>query len=391
MGMEKQVNGMIERASEAAHVIIVGAGKTFFNLMCLLQKHGVYVHEVFDNNESLVGCIYNGVKVTRPHKSADGTLYIIDSKSDKVADQLKQQLLTLGVDDGMIIRQPHVKTEVVLDESDEDGLKKALDELFYERFGRYINWDAPQKYNEIINYEKVYDRDARKKQLADKYLVREYVKDKIGEKYLIKHIGCWNDPEKIDFYDLPKQFVLKTNNGSGRNIIVTDKDKLDIPGAKEKLKKWMDSDYWKGLYEFQYKDIPPVIICEEYLEEVGDEANEFKFYCFNGKCRFVGCERNSHKPGWVASIYDTDWREQEFSYALPRDTVLREKPKHLEEMIRLSEILSDGFRHVRVDLYELPKGEVLFGELTFSSWGGMKHFMPEEYDEVFGSYIKPVK
>ena len=383
----ERVDEMIKKLKEADNVIIVGAGKHFFNLNCMLNNSGIDVKEVFDNNEEIVGEKFNDVLVRTPYKASDGTLYVISAKSDKVAEQFKKQLEELGISEKAIIRQPHIKSDPVVDISDEEKVKDALDELYYERFGKMINWEKPSTYNEIINIEKVYNRDDRKRMLADKFMVREYVKKKIGEEHLIKLLGYWQRFEDIDFDSLPDQFVLKTNNGSGRNIIVISKDEMNIEQSKEKLNAWLCSDYWKGLYELQYKDIAPVIICEEYLPGIADEKTEYQFFCFHGEPKYIWCIRGSHKPGCKAAFYDVEWNKQEFCFGYPIDEKDEEKPLHLKEMLSISEKLSGDFKHVRVDLYEMPDGRILFGELSFSSWGGMKHFVPEKYDELFGKLI----
>lgn len=47
-----------------------------------------------------------------------------------------------------------------------------------------MNWDNPVRYTEKIQYEKIYGRMDEKVQLADKYRVREWIKEKIGEDWL---------------------------------------------------------------------------------------------------------------------------------------------------------------------------------------------------------------
>lgn len=383
----EEVREMLRRARDAEHVVIVGAGKTLTNLMALLRNEGISIDAVMDNNDALVGRVFDGVPVEKPNKHIGNALYIIDVKAADLAKELCDQLVGLGIALESIVFQPHavVPKDIVIEDS--ENAKKVLDDLYFERFGRCINWDSPRTYNEIINYEKVFERDPRKRELADKYRVREYVKNKIGDRFLTKLYGVWSNPEDISIEKLPDQFVLKTNNGSSRNIIVTDKQQFHFDEAKEKLRAWMQSDYWKGLLEYQYKDIPPMIMCEEYLPGVAEEFGEYKFYCFHGQVEYIGYEVASHRPGWSASMYDKNWVRQNFSYATPTSAFSQSKPDNLKEMIRLSETLAEGFKHVRVDLYDLIDGRILFGEMTFSSWGGMKHFVPEKWDEIFGNLI----
>lgn len=61
-------------------------------------------------------------------------------------------------------------------------------------------------------------------------------------------------------------------------------------------------------------------------------------------------------------------------------------PENLNEMISIAEQLSDGFKFLRVDLYNV-KGKIYFGELTFYPASGMGAFVPEVWDEKLGSLL----
>lgn len=101
-------------------------------------------------------------------------------------------------------------------------------ELQYKRqTGKSINWEKPETLTEKIQWMKLYDSTPLKTRLADKYLVRNWVARKIGEKYLIPLLGVWDDADDIDFDELPDQFVLKCNHGCNMNIIVRDKKTFD--------------------------------------------------------------------------------------------------------------------------------------------------------------------
>ncbi|SHN51084.1 TupA-like ATPgrasp [Butyrivibrio hungatei DSM 14810] len=387
----EKLRSMIEKANKANKVVVIGAGKTLTNLMAILRNSGITVHEILDNNTNLEGMVFDGVQVNSFHKLEEGTLYIIDVIDDTVAESMKNQLISIGISSEHIVRYPHTKRITDIDCNDKEAMKKALDDMYYERFERRINWDNPTTYTEIVNVEKVYDNNPIKNMFADKYKVREYVKQLIGDDYLTKYYGAWDDVDEIDFSLLPDRFVLKTNNGSSRNILVTDKNELDINSAKEKLKKWMTSDYWKILLETQYKGIKPKIICEEYLDDIAEGISEYQFFCFGGKPRYIWCVRGSHRPECKAAFYDTEWNKMDFSFGYPIDEEIQQKPKRLGDMLVVAEKLSQGLSHVRVDLYEMPDNRILFGELTMTSWGGMKHFVPEKWDYEFGRLILEAK
>ncbi len=83
--------------------------------------------------------------------------------------------------------------------SDEKFLKKKFRlELGYE-----LNIENPQTFNEKIQWLKINNRNPEYTIMVDKYLVRNYVKEKIGEEYLIPLLGVWDNPNEIDFDKLP--------------------------------------------------------------------------------------------------------------------------------------------------------------------------------------------
>ena len=181
--------------------------------------------------------------------------------------------------------------------------------------------------------------------------------------------------------------MLKCNHGSGWNIIVKDKKKINVENVKKQLNTWLNLNTAYMGFEMQYKDIQPKIICEKYLVGVAETLYDYNIYCFHGKPKYIWCIKGSHRPGCVASFYDKDWRMQDFSYGYPIDPIEAPRPKQLEKMLELSEKLSKDFEHVRVDWYNMPDGKIIFGEMTFSSWNGLHKFEPEEWDMKFGKLI----
>ena len=169
--------------------------------------------------------------------------------------------------------------------SDEEYVKRK----YRACFGRKLNLENPQTYNEKLQWLKLYDRKPEYTRMVDKYRVREYIAQTIGEEYLIPLLGVWEDPEDIDFDALPDQFVLKCNHNSGLGMcICKDKSKLDIKKAKRELKKGLKQDYYLTGREWPYKDVPRRIIAEKYMvDESGTELKDFKVLCFAGKAKMI--------------------------------------------------------------------------------------------------------
>lgn len=388
--MNRSLDYVRKRAVKADKVIIVGAGVRGKELLGrLLSDESVTVSAFFDNNEKLTGDTIENIKIFKPYKiEHENSLYIIAVDTENTRKIFRSQLEALGIHKDRIVSYYYCRNYDYLSALDEKNYEDEIQSMYSEQFGRTINWESPASYTEIINWEKLNVKEDRRTRLADKLLVREWVEKKIGKKYLTKLYGVWEDAREIDFDSLPNSFALKVNNGSGRNIIVKNKAEINYEQVRRQLNEWKEINFAYMTLELHYRDIVPMIICEEYLEGMAESVYDYNIYCFQGEPEYIHCIKESHRPGWRGSFYDKDWMMQAFSYGCPKDPVLAPKPEKLDEMMELSRILCSEFSHVRVDWYNLPDGRVLFGEMTFSPWSGLGRFSPEEYDNVFGKLIR---
>lgn len=255
--------------------------------------------------------------------------------------------------------------------------------------GKDLNLENPQSFNEKLQWLKLYDRKTQYTQLADKYEVKQYISETIGEEYLIPLLGVYNSFDEIVFESLPKQFVLKPNHTSGDIYICIDKSKINYAELEKLVTKWIKREYFWFQREWPYKNIKPRIICEKYmLDESGIELKDYKFMCFNGevKCIFVCSNRKIHKSVDV-DIYDTDWNKMPFTLQDPNSGKLISKPKEYEKMFKFAQRLSNGIPFVRVDFYQTNE-QLYFGEMTFYPCSGFGKFSPETYDCLLGSWLE---
>lgn len=245
----------------------------------------------------------------------------------------------------------------------------------------------PQTFNEKLQWLKLYNHNSDYSQMVDKYSVKEYVKNKIGEKYIIPTIGVWDKFEDINFDYLPKRFVLKCTHDSGGIVICKDKRNMDIRKIRDILNKSLNRNYYQWTREWPYKNVKPRIIAETYMEnqEGANELSDYKFYCFNGVPKLVMVALGRPVDTRFA-YFDMDWNEQSIEWGYPRPDRKVLKPKNFEEMKALSSKLSQGIPHVRVDLYDI-NGAVFFGEFTFFDGGGHTPIRPIEWDFRLGSWI----
>lgn len=270
--------------------------------------------------------------------------------------------------------------------------KLASKRLYKKATGNKLNLNNPKLFNEKLMWLKLneYSKNPLVAKCADKYKVREYVKENDCSELLNELIGVYDNVEQIDFDNLPNQFVLKCNHGAGYNIICKDKEKLDINKTKDTLKKWMNEDYWKAYAELNYKSVEKKIICEKYIKnDKNEDLDDYKFYCFNGKAEFVmiciGRNTTEHVKFY---FMDRNWKLMKINpsgFDEPDDLKI-EKPKCIDKMFEYAEKLSKPFPFVRVDFY-CVKDKVVFGELTFTPAGCIDTDYTEDAHKTLGDMI----
>lgn len=258
---------------------------------------------------------------------------------------------------------------------------------YFFGMGKFPNLNNPQSYNEKLQWLKLYDRRPEYTRMVDKFEAKEYVKEILGEEYIIPTLGVWDRFEDIDFDKLPNQFVLKCTHDSGGLVICKDKKSLDIIKVRKKICKSLNRNFYWSHREYPYKNIKPRIIAEQYMvDESGTELKDYKFFCFNGKCKmlFIATDRQ-HDVKF--DFYDTEFNHLPFIQGHPLATKEIKKPRGFNEMIHLSEVLSKDIPHVRVDFYDIH-GKIYFGELTFFHFSGNVPFKPKEWDYKIGKWLK---
>lgn len=272
--------------------------------------------------------------------------------------------------------------------------------VFQKNYGRRPNLREPRDYNEKIQWLKLYSDTSLWTELADKYKVREYVKQCGLGDHVAPLYGVWKNAEDIDFDMLPRSFVLKTNHRFERIIIVKDKSKLDVDKARSLLNTWVRERFGLVSFEPHYWYIDRRILAETLLEDDYNSSYstsliDYKFYCLNGepyvvealydrKLMVVGDESPGEGPRVKACAFDLEWNPRPDIYVNQPDEppgCQVPRPGHLEEMKRICRILAKPFPQVRVDLYEVHD-RVYFGEMTFTPGGGKNVFTPGFFLEM---------
>ena len=269
---------------------------------------------------------------------------------------------------------------------DDEYLKR----LFRQQMGYELDLDNPKTLNEKLQWLKLYDRNPSYTTMVDKYEVKKYVADIIGEEHLIPTLGIWNTFDEIDFTGLPHQFVLKCTHDSGGLVICRNKQRLDLAKARKKINKSLQRNYYYWGREWPYKNVKPRVLAEQYMEDETGELTDYKFYCFNGKADSVlTCyERNTGDTkfyffdrNWHLKRYNKRGKEAPAGFTKPR-------PENLNKMFELAEILAMNSEapYIRVDMYNV-QGQIYFGELTLYPMSGFDLDRLPETDKLFGDMV----
>jgi hypothetical protein len=254
-----------------------------------------------------------------------------------------------------------------------------------------------------------YDRRPVLTMLADKIEVRKYVQERVGEKYLPEVYGAHEVLPDTRPRNLPSNYVIKANHGSGAAVFVWDEaprqqlpsdlrrirwqrffvypDTLDWDRLRKLTDKWVSQNFfWSPghLPEWAYKNIPPRIMFQELLVDsrVG-LPSDYKFFMFDGECQLIQHDLMRFS-GHLRDFYSPTWNRLPIRHSYKNSLEGSQKPNGLDEMLTIARALSGGMDFVRVDLYETSKG-VKFGEMTNYADRGLIQFKPASFDLWLGS------
>ena len=373
----------------AKHIVIYGAG--LVGKSCYLRLKDMYridcfaVSELKNGDATLFGLPVH--KISDLKEEAEDTAIIMG-----VGDVYQDDILNLLNKEGF---RQIVYPDIAPLSFDYYANNKELDiEKELDSWVKlYLGWDAdirnPKTFNEKIQWLKLHDCTPIKTKLADKIAVRDYVKEKIGEEYLIPLLGSWNSFDEIDFENLPSKFVLKCNHGSGMGVLICDKSSVDYGEMKKQFDIWMQTEYaYMSGFEMHYAGIRRQILAEAMLEtDDGSDLMDYKVFVFNGMVKLIQVDIDRHHIH-RRNLYTPDWEYLPYTILYPTaPEIMVEKPECLDELIELSERLGQGFIHVRADFY-VVNNQIYFGEMTFSHGSGTEPFIPESFGYEMGSWME---
>lgn len=286
-----------------------------------------------------------------------------------------------------IIKKPYL----ILLKSNDIGLihlsdKQYIKYQYKKTVGKDINLINPTTFGEKLNWLKLNDRNEKYTQMVDKYLMKEYIKETIGDKYVVPLIGVWDSPEQIDFDKLPNKFVLKCNHNSGTGMFICrDKTSINKDEVFSNLKKGLKEDYYEKHREWPYKNVSRKIIAEKFLETGEDYLTDYKFFCFNGipKIMYISQDYSSTP---TTDFYDMNFNKLDLRMKDPNSNIYIEKPQCFDEMREIATKLAKDIPFLRVDFYYVNK-QIYVGELTFYHNAGFCKISPEIWNTKLGNWI----
>lgn len=264
--------------------------------------------------------------------------------------------------------------------------KPYLKMVYKIKTGKKLNLDDPKTFCDKLNWLKLNNIHPEYTDLVDKVKVREYVNNIMGRDMFFPLYGTWDHYSDIDFDKLPDKFVLKCNHDSASVNVIKDKSRINHKELERFYEGRLKINPYNMGREYPYKDVKPKIIAEKFMVPDGEnDINDYKFFCFDGKpeLMFVATDRSEDCR---FDFYDMDFNHLDIENIHPNSDKPIAKPEKFEEMKELAAKLTQGFKFVRLDLYEI-NGEIYFGEYTFFHAGGFWPFYPEKYEKIFGDLI----
>lgn len=254
--------------------------------------------------------------------------------------------------------------------------------------GFALNLDNPRIFREKLNYLRIHDNIKLRSICADKLSVKEYVANKINSSVVFDVYQIFDNVDDFNVRDLPNKFIIKTNNGCATNIVCINKNELNITETKQKLQTFLNKKMGDKL-EYHYDLIKPKIFIEKLMSDGKSDLTDYKFHCFNGVpflCQVI----SDRHTNLISNFYDMSWNILNVGFKTGKFKqnlqVHHQKPKKLDLMIEYCKLLSQDFRYVRVDLYDI-NDNVYFGELTFTPQNCFVTYINDNYQIILGNKL----
>ncbi|MBI0476984.1 hypothetical protein D9601_16650 [Sphingomonas sp. MA1305] len=244
------------------------------------------------------------------------------------------------------------------------------------RHRRLPRLDAPSLFTELVQHRKLHDRDPRLGALVDKVIVKAWVAQQLGQKWVTPTL--WTGSALPALPPWPRPFVVKSRHGCRQHAFVRTGDE-DWAAIRRGARRWMRGTYGRWLDEWAYSGLTPGLLVEPFIGKNGVLPIDYKFFVFAGHVAYIQVHLGrEHDHRWI--LLDRDWRRVSARTSDPDPA----PPRALAAMIVAAEALGREFPFVRVDLYATG-GHPRFGEMTFYPGSGLDPFAPVSLDARLGT------
>jgi hypothetical protein len=256
---------------------------------------------------------------------------------------------------------------------------------FLRKHGRLLRVFNPKRYNEKVQWRKLFDLNPLYATISDKYAVRQFVAGRIGPDRLVPLLWAGEDPREIPFEDFAEPFVVKCTHGNAMNLFVDDPRVVDQQTAVAQLLLWMRRDHGRALVEPGHIGLAPRIIVERMLcYPDGRPPTEYKLFMFDGRAALIAVRLNRDHFVHSNLFVTPDWRPTPIKFDTPRfEGEMPARPAFYDEMSALAERIALGFDHIRVDFLAVAD-RFFVGELSLYPQSGMVPVEPDCYDLWLG-------
>ena len=279
------------------------------------------------------------------------------------------------------------------------GEEKWAMRKYKKSIGKIPNLTSPEGLNEKIVWLKLHYNEEFYRKACDKYLLHDYLKEKLGKDYAPELLFVTQNPNELTVDNIKKfPCIIKVSNGSGANLIVKNKNQYSNDYLQGFFKEQIivSNAHAVSSLEHQYLTKNPYIVVEKLLSDgKGGIPNDYKFLFINGKLQFIYCSVDRLGDN-VRQIYNEHWERQHFIWVAGANREMFDKydsspsidkPVTFDKMIELANIIAKDFPLVRVDFYE-ENGIPYIGEITLHHGSGGDAFYPEKYDLFYGEKLK---
>jgi hypothetical protein len=261
---------------------------------------------------------------------------------------------------------------------------------FIGRLGYLPHICNPRTKHEKLLWRKIFDRNPLFPVLADKLAVREVVAARCPKLRFADVLWVGGSAAEMPADLIKPGVIIKTNNGSGRNIVVRETP-ADLGAIRDRVGEWLRKPYDAKNGEWPYRLIQPRAFIERQLEaDAGNEFVDLSCHVAGGRCLLVNIDRDAKQEQETVGLFDADGRrltarvrEGRWRKPYPELPADFRPPANLSRAVDYALRLAGPSDYLRVDF--MSTGESLtLCECTLFTIGGFEKDFKSCNHHLFG-------